>query len=92
MQPEASKAIGGAESPGGEGADAAGSMIAAESAPCEVLVGEGPCWTTAVTAAGASVEAAPPSEGAVNRRESGVCGWKQNSAAGTAIDGGDYRR
>ena len=39
MQPEDGKAVRGAGSPGGEGADAAGSVIAAESAPCEVLQG-----------------------------------------------------
>ena len=37
------KAVRGVGSPGGEGADASGSLIAAESAPCEVFVGEGAC-------------------------------------------------
>ena len=43
MRPEGGKAIGGGGSPGGEVVDAAGSMIAAESAPCEVLDWEGTC-------------------------------------------------
>ena len=36
--------------------------MAAESAPCEVLYGEGACWATAVAAAGASAEPVSPSE------------------------------
>ena len=63
MRPEGGKAVGGAGSPGGEGEDADGVVIAAESAPCEVLVGEGECWATAAAAAGASAEPVPPSEG-----------------------------
>ena len=63
MRPEGGKAVVGAGSPCGEGADAAGSMIAAESAPCEVPDGEGACWATLVAAAGASAEPVPPSEG-----------------------------
>ena len=50
-------------SPGDEEADAAGSVIAAESAPCGVLVREGACWATAVAAAGAPAEPVPPSKG-----------------------------
>ena len=50
---EGGKAIGGAGSHYGEGADAAGSVFSAESAPCEVLdVGEA-FWATLVAAAGA---------------------------------------
>ena len=63
MRPEGGKAVGGAGSPFGKGADAAGSVIVAESAPCEVLDGEGGCWTTLVAAAVASAEPVPPSEG-----------------------------
>ena len=43
MGPEGGKAVGGAESPGGERADAARSVIAAESAPFEVLDWGGAC-------------------------------------------------
>ena len=50
-------------SPSGEGADTAGSVIAAESAPCEVLDEEGACRATLLAAAGASAEPVPPSEG-----------------------------
>ena len=63
MRIEGGKAVGGAGSSGGKGVDAAGSVIAAESAHCEVLDWEGACWATAVTAAGASAERVPPSEG-----------------------------
>ena len=52
MRPEGYKAVGGAGSPCGEGADAAGSVILAESTPCEVLDLGG----TLVAAAGASAE------------------------------------
>ena len=47
MKPEGGEAVGGAGLPGGEGVYAAGSVIAAELAPCEVLVGGGACWATA---------------------------------------------
>ena len=59
MRLEGGKAVGGAGSPCGEGADAAGSVIAAESAPCEMLDGKGACWATLVAAAGASAEPVP---------------------------------
>ena len=62
MQPERGEAVGGAGSLGGEGADAAGSVIAAESAPCEVLVGKTECWATAIAAAGAFSEPVPSLE------------------------------
>ena len=45
-RPEGVKAVGGPGSPGGERADSAGSVIAAESAR------EGACWATAVAVAG----------------------------------------
>ena len=76
MRPEGGKAIGCAGSPGGEEANAAGSVIPAKSAPCVVLVGEGACWVTAVAAAGASAEPVPPSEGPAKTEE------KSASAAG----------
>ena len=63
MRPEGGKAVGGAGSPCGEGADAAGSVIAAGSAPCEVFDGKGACWVILVAAARASAEPVPPSEG-----------------------------
>ena len=52
MRPKSDRAVGGAGSSGGEGADAVGSVIEVESAPCDVLVWEIACWTTAVAAAG----------------------------------------
>ena len=58
MRSEGVKAVGGAGSPGGERVDAAGSVIAAESARCE-----GARWVTALAAAGASAEPVPPLEG-----------------------------
>ena len=63
MRPEGGQAVGGTGPAGVEGADAAGSVIAAESAPCNVLVGEGAWWATAVKVAGASAQPVPPSEG-----------------------------
>ena len=54
MRPEGGKAVGGAGSPCGEGADAPGSVISAESAPCEVLDVGGTCWATLVAAVGDS--------------------------------------
>ena len=41
MRPEGGRAGGAAGLPGGVEADAAGSVMAAESTPCEVLIGEG---------------------------------------------------
>ena len=82
MRHEDGKAVGDAGSPGAEGADASGSVIAVESAPCEVLVGEGACWATAVTVAGASADPVPPSKStakteakAVLREEKKIRGW-----------------
>ncbi|CAN0577450.1 unnamed protein product, partial [Laminaria digitata] len=43
MRPEGDNSIGGAGLPGGEEADVARPVVAAESTPCEVLVGEGAC-------------------------------------------------
>ena len=63
MRPEGGKVVGGAGSPCGEEADAAGSVISAESAPCGVLDVGGVCWATLVAAAGASAEPVPPPEG-----------------------------
>ena len=63
MRPECGQAGGGAGSLCGEGADAAGSVIAVESAPCEVLDEEGACRATLVVAAGASAELVLPSDG-----------------------------
>ena len=63
MGPEGDRAVGGAGSPSGEGADADGSVIAAGSAPYQVLVGEGACWATAVAASGSAAEPMSPSEG-----------------------------
>ena len=78
MLPENGKAVGGAGSPGDEGADAAGSMVAAESTSCEVLVGEGTCWATAVAAAGSSAELVPPSEGTAKSEEKAVSAAGKN--------------
>ena len=63
MRPEGGKAVGGAGSPCGEGADAPGSVISAESAPCEVLDVGKACWATLVAAAGDSAEPVPSPEG-----------------------------
>ena len=63
MRPEGGKAVGSAGSSGSKRGDAAESVIPAESALYEVLVGEGGCSATAVAAAGASEEPVPPSEG-----------------------------
>ena len=86
MRPEGGKAVGGEVSPRGEGVDAAGLVTAAESAPCEVLVGERARLATAVAAAGAYAESAPPSEG-VAKTES-----KALSAAGKHLRGRDGGR
>ena len=61
MRLEGGEAVGGAGSPGGQGADAAESVIAAEWAPCKELDGERACGATAVAAAGDFVEPLPPS-------------------------------
>ena len=58
------------------GADAAGSVITAESSPCEVLVGGGARWATIVAAAGASAEPWPEgadAAGTVLAAESSPC-------------------
>ena len=52
----------GAGLPGVEGADAAGSVITAESSPCIVSVGRGARWAITVAAAGASAEPWSPAE------------------------------
>ena len=54
--------------PCAEGADAAGSVISAESAPSEVLDVGGACWATLAAAAGASAEPVPPPEGTAKPR------------------------
>ena len=72
MRPEGGKSVGGATSPGGAGADAAVSVIAAESAPYEVLVGEGVCWTIAIGEMGASAEPVAPSEGKAKTKANAV--------------------
>ena len=81
IRPECSEAVGGAALPSVEGADVARSMIAVESAPCEVLVGEGACWATVVAAVGASAEPASPSESTA-----------KNEAKSVSAAGKDYRR
>ena len=86
IRPEGGKAAVGAGSPCGEGADAAGSVIAAESAPCEVLDGQGACWATLVAAARASTEPVPPSEGTAKTKA------KAMSAAGKILLGRDVNR
>ena len=60
MRPESVKAVGGVGSPF-EGADAAGSVIPAESAHCKVLDVEGACWATLVAEVAAFAEPVPPS-------------------------------
>ena len=77
MRPGGGKAVGGAGSLCGVGADAAGSVISAESAPCGVLEVGGACWATLVAAAGASAEPVPPPEGTAKTEA------KEVSAAGT---------
>ena len=61
MRPEGGQAVGGTGPAGVEGADAAGSVIAAESAPFEVIIGERASWATAVAAVGAFAEPVRPS-------------------------------
>ena len=89
MRPEGGKAVGGDGSPCGEGADAAGSVIAVESAPCNVLDEEGACRVTLVTAAGASADPVPPSEGTAKTEAKAASAAGKFSTAGTAIVGGD---
>ena len=79
MRPEGGKAVGGGGSPCGEGADAAGSVILAESAPCQVLDVGGACWATLVAAAGASAEPVPPPEGTVKNEAKAVLVAGKNS-------------
>ena len=68
MRPEGDKAVGGAGSPGGEGADAAGSVIA-----------EGICCATAVAAAGASPQLVPISEVTSKTEATAVSAARNNS-------------
>ena len=72
MRPEGGKAVGGAGSPCGEGADAAGSVISAESAPREVFDVKGACWATLVAAAGTSAQPVPPAEGTAKTKAKAV--------------------
>ena len=72
MRPEGGKAVEGAGSPCGAGAGAAGPVISAESAPCEVLDVGGECGATLVAAVGASAEPVPPPEGTVKTEEKAV--------------------
>ena len=60
MRPEGGKIFRAIGLPGGEGADAAGSVSTTESSPCKVLVGRGARWETLVAAAGASAESWSP--------------------------------
>ena len=73
MRPVGGKAVGGAGSPCGEGADAAGSVISAESAPCEVLDVGGACWATLVA------EPVPPPEGTAKTEAKAVSVAGKNS-------------
>ena len=86
MRPEGGKAVGNAGWQGGKGADAAGSIITVESAPCGVLDGEGACWVAAVAAAEASAKPVPPSEGTAKTDA------RAASAAGKKIRGRDGDR
>ena len=63
--------------PSGEGADATGSVISAESAPCGMLDVSGARWATLVAVAGDSAEPVPPPEGTAKTEAKSV------SAAGT---------
>lgn len=75
MRPEGGKTVRDTDLSRGQGAETAGSVIAAECSRCEVLVARGACWATVVAAAGTSAEPVPPSEGtAKHRSESGVGG------------------
>lgn len=62
VRPEGGRAAGVARFPSSEG-DAAGSVIAAESAPCGVLAREETCWATVAEAGDASAEPMLPSIG-----------------------------
>ena len=53
MRAEGGETVRGAGLPGGEGANA-DQRSAAESAPCELFIGKGPHWATAVEACGGS--------------------------------------
>lgn len=95
LRPEGGKAVGGAGLPGGKGAGAAEiyRSIAAESAPCEVLVREGACWVITV-AGGADIGRA---RAAVRRykyirqkSKRRQCRWWATSPDGR--DGGRRRR
>ena len=93
MRPEGGKVVGGAGSPCGEGADVAEGVVAAESARCEVLDGEGACWAILVAATGVSAEAVPPPEGTAKTESKAVSAAAKFSSAGTAVvdgDGGRY--
>ena len=86
MRPEGGKAVGGAGSPCGEGSDAAGAVVSAESAPCGVLDVGGACWATLVAAAWASAEPVPPPEGTAKTEA------KALSAEGKILRGRDGNR
>ena len=63
MQAVGGKTVRRVGSPGGEGVDAAGAVIAAKSAPCEVVVADIACRAISIAPAEASAEPVPPSEG-----------------------------
>ena len=63
MRSEGGKIVRGAGLPGDGGADAAGSVITAESSPCKALVRREARWATVVAVAGASAEPRSPPEG-----------------------------
>ena len=88
-RPKSGQAVGGAGSPCGERVDAAGSVIAVEVAPCEVLDEERACRATLVVAAGASAELVPPSEVRQKPKRKPCRQQRKVSTAGTAIVGGD---
>ena len=76
MRPEGGNIFRDARLPGGDGADAAGSVITAESSPCKVLVGGGARWATIIAAAGSPAEPRPEgadAAGAVITAESSPC-------------------
>ena len=52
VRPEGGKIFRGAGLPGGDGTDAARSVVTAESSPCKVLVGGGAHWATIIGAVG----------------------------------------
>ena len=91
MGPEGGKVVGGAGSPGGEGTDAAGSMIAAESTPRarrrRSMLGD------SRRASGSFSRDRTVLRGHVkNLSEHGVRDRNNCSASGTAIDCGDRGR